>query len=107
MDEHPPWTKFDPSDLKPAPTWMKNPVPCPVCKGHTKCIIIEHYFGTGEHQKYECSQCGHMHPYGWVEADSKNASCVHTYVFQKKLGHNYIQKVCSKCNHTTQIDSGD
>ena len=104
--KHTIWTKFDPARLRPAPKWMKNPIPCPQCKGHTSCITHEDAYGVGNHQEHACSQCGGMCPMGWVEADSVDATCIHEFSQSIKLGNCYYQYKCSKCGKTQNIDSG-
>ena len=103
--KHIPWTKFDPADLQPCPTWMPNAVPCPVCKGHTSCIVDEDAYGEGKHFKYACSQCGGMCPIGWVQADSKNATCIHDFSSETKIGNCLYVRTCSKCGMAQEIDS--
>lgn len=105
--DHAAWTKFDPSDLRSVPKWMKNPVPCPVCKGHTVCITTENAYGAGVHQKLSCGQCGSMCPRGWVEAGSVDATCVHTFGNGVKVGNCLYKYTCTKCGQTETIDSGD
>lgn len=104
---HADWTKFDPRDLRPMPSYMKNPVPCPVCKCHTVCITTENAYGEGVHQKLSCGQCGSMSPLGWVEAGSKDATCAHDFTNGVKVGNCLYTYTCAKCGQTQTIDSGD
>lgn len=105
--KHLPWTKFDPADLRKRPVWMTNGVPCPVCKGHTSCITHEDAYGVGVHQKSACGQCGGMAPMGWVNADSKDATCIHDFSKEIKIGNCLYRRTCSKCGTSQDIDSGD
>lgn len=100
---HEPWTKFDPATLRTPPKWLKNPVPCPQCKGHTECIVDEDAYGPGKHFRYACSNCGGMCPQGWVEADK---ACLHEFT-SKGIGRCLTLYTCVKCGYSHEIDSGD
>jgi hypothetical protein len=102
--KHIPWTKFDPTDYREAPNYIKNPIPCPLCKGHTACIVDEDAYGKGQHFKYACSQCGSMFPPGWVEKDSVNATCIHEYS-EMNIGNCLHRLTCVKCGITREVDS--
>lgn len=106
ITQHTPWTKFDSADFKEKPSWMKNAVPCPMCKGHRCCIVAENAYGVGKHFKYACSQCGGMIALGWVDANSKDAQCVHNFI-----GGETVKSItlftCSKCGAKQSLDSGD
>jgi hypothetical protein len=104
--KHEPWTKFDPADLRVAPPYIKNPVPCPTCKGHVACIVTEDAYGVGQHFKYACSQCGGMSACGWVEAGSIDATCVHDFGNGVTVGNCLTTYTCSKCGTKQTIDSG-
>ena len=105
--KHPNWTKFDPADYRAAPSYLKNPVPCPQCKGHVCCITHENAYGVGVHQKHACMQCGGMGACGWVEADSRDATCIHDFSTSLNIGRCLHQYVCSKCGKKEIIDSSD
>jgi hypothetical protein len=101
---HEPWTKFDPATLRTPPTWMKNPVPCPQCQGHTVCIVRENAYGIGKHFRHACMNCGGMAPIGYVEADK---ACLHDFSIGRTVGNCLTSYTCSKCGEVQTIDSGD
>jgi hypothetical protein len=103
--KHPLWTKFDIADFREAPRYMKDPIPCPTCKGHAVCISVEDAYGKGQHFKIACSQCGTMNATGWVERNSKDAICTHEYS-QTTIGNCLHQWTCVKCGITREVDSG-
>lgn len=104
MKQHEPWTKFDSTDKKEKPDYLKDWVECPVCKAHGQCIVTENAYGPGRHFKQACSNCGGMVSIGFVPPGE---TCVHVWGNKKEIGRNYHEYTCVKCGAKRKIDSGD
>lgn len=88
-------------------------VECPLCKGHGSWNLRLNAYGPGKHFQGGCNQC---YGWGWVAADSQNATCIHEYRPAterqlKALGitlymHDHYY-VCAKCNQGYLTDSSD
>lgn len=98
------FTNFTDMEVKDRPGFLKGgAVLCPVCKGYGGCVLTVDAYGKGKHFKGHCSQC---HGYGWVKADSKNATCVHVWN-EKNIGNCLHLWTCEKCGQSREVDSSD
>jgi RecJ-like exonuclease len=87
---------FDGLFRREVPTYMKDPVDCPVCKGHGQWRLFANMSGS-------CNQCG---GHGYVPA-SRAKECIHEWVETAKIGNCLYLHTCAKCGATRQVDSGD
>jgi hypothetical protein len=115
-------TYLDPTDdgafqdmsLKPIPPdhFSQHPVRCPRCDGHGGWNLRLDAYGEGKHFQAGCFQCN---GWGWVDAHSKDATCVHDYqevsysdCLQQGIPH-YGQcwhvYQCTKCGARNSCDS--
>lgn len=102
--EFEPWTKFDPDDKQKKPSWGDPDTwsICPVCQGHTKCIVGIGDVGGYKHvNKKGCLNCGGMFPLGWVRTH-----CIHDWQLVDTHKNQEYYK-CSKCGQKQNLDSGD
>lgn len=99
-----PWTKFDPEDKTRKPAWGDPSTwsECPICKGHTKCIVsISNIRGNKHVQKKSCLNCGGMMPLGWVRTH-----CVHEWK-NVESDNNYTDRYkCCKCGKVQTLSNG-
>jgi DnaJ-class molecular chaperone len=91
-------------------TMGRKPVECPVCQGYGGWIDDDskHYKG----QPITCNQCN---GWGYVEAGSKDATCIHKYkeisfgeARKRHISHYgmcYHVCICTKCEAVIAYDS--
>lgn len=91
--------------VKPqGPSWINNLVLCPLCHGYGGWVLLPHEYGQGRHFECFCDQCS---GWGWVEAKSTDATCVHEWGNRKNLGRCYNEYTCLKCGQKREVDSSD
>lgn len=83
--------------------YIKNPVLCPVCKGHGGWHLRIDAYGPGKHFDCHCFQCN---GYGYVDGTTSNATCIHTWT-EKTVGRCLHEHTCSKCGEKRVVDSSD
>jgi hypothetical protein len=100
------WTDFDPTDKRNIADakYIVNPVECPQCKGHGRCILKRDAYGVGQHFKGHCMNCN---GYGFVTDGSDDAKCCHEYDTEKNVGNCLHEWKCRKCGKTMVVDSSD
>lgn len=83
-------------------------VACPVCQTYGGWNMSIKYGVTNPNTPDDfslrafCTQCNGK---GWTH--KHNAACVHEFVYQSNLGRCFNRYVCTKCEITKDIDSGD
>jgi len=83
--------------------YIKNPVLCPVCKGHGHWHLKIDAYGPGIHFDAHCFQCN---GWGYVEKGSNSETCIHTFT-EKNIGRCLHEHTCSKCGEKRVVDSSD
>jgi hypothetical protein len=84
------------------PGYFKNgSVKCPVCKGYGGSVLQVDAYGKGKHFQCFCSQCN---GWGWVDANSADATCVHEWD-EKNIGNCLHLWTCTKCGQSREVDS--
>jgi hypothetical protein len=84
---------------------LKEPVECPCCKGYGGWNLQLNFQGPGKHFRASCYQC-----YGWgyVEAGSKSATCIHEFKEVSRPAGNrsgiHVDR-CDKCGHEQSRDT--
>lgn len=98
------WTDYDPADKQniASAKYILNPVECPQCKGHGRCIIKRDAYGKDKHFKAHCMNCN---GWGYVAAGSPDATCCHEYEDKATVGNCLHEWKCKKCSHTITVDS--
>jgi len=105
--------KLDPKEMNQFGI-IKNPVECPMCKGHGGWILRRDAYGEGKHFMCQCSQCN---GFGLVNGESKDATCMHEW---KEISHAECKErgishygmcwhvyECESCGSTMAQDSSD
>jgi hypothetical protein len=105
---------YPPAPRHPLPAGM---VTCPRCKGHggwnlklNSYKLPDGMEDTPENRhKYvnfraSCSNCN---GWGYVRADSRDATCIHKYEHSANVGNCLNNYKCSKCEKEICVDSSD
>jgi hypothetical protein len=82
----------------------KDWVICPSCDGHGLWNLLLNEYGPGRRFQASCNNCN---GWGWVEAGSPDAKCVHQYkeVANPRMCEHIYE--CEKCKHRISVDSSD
>lgn len=102
------------NDISKRTPQNSNVVECPVCHGFGMWNLRLDAYGPGKHFQCSCFQCN---GWGYVERNSKDASCIHEYreLTQQEsrdkgithFGRCYHVYECKKCGNYTATDSSD
>jgi hypothetical protein len=81
-------------------------VACAKCQGHGKWNLTVNAYGPGKHFQGGCGQCW---GWGWVKADSVDATCLHTFkaIAPDQPFRCWHTVACTQCGHKRSYSSDD
>jgi hypothetical protein len=93
-------------DLRFASLAGREWVTCPKCAGHGKWNLTRDAYGAGRHFQAHCGQCN---GYGWVEAGTVDATCLHDWhpTTPSQPFRCWHTDLCSRCGATHSYSSDD
>lgn len=72
-----------------------NQVECPKCHG----------YGSWHYSKNTQMSCGMCNGCGWIHEDRLPSLCDHAWKFVANIGNCLNQYECTKCGHSSTVDS--
>lgn len=101
MDYLEPGAEFADLPRKPEPpSYMRDPVECPKCKGRGVWVLQLDAYGKGQHFTQMCGACW---SWGWVE----RGECLHEWRSGRNVGRCMNQWICTLCEAVRVVDSSD
>lgn len=105
-----------PEQADPYIAAMGPTVICPKCKGHGGWNLVLNAYPLRDqpdtaanrhryaHFRANCNNCN---GWGYVLANSRDATCLHEYGFSENVGNCLNTYECSKCGKRQTVDSSD
>lgn len=110
------WVDYPPVERK-ANAYPQDTMECPRCKGHggwnlrlNAYKLPDGYEDTSENRhKYVHfrSNCNNCNGWGYVNPNSRDATCIHDYKFLRNVGNCLNTYKCGKCGKEVTYDSSD